>query len=166
MTTWKPHALAKPHANQLELRIGDKVHSIAELPGVPVGTVAYLLVNLLPQALGITLPMAFLIGLLIGLGKLSADRETVAGWLLARMNAAPVKRTALAGMLATGAVVVGLVGTAAAAVDDEPSGPVSPTPGTAPTRNSTSPGIDSATGQCGVVNVMVTTTWPSSISTL
>jgi LPS export ABC transporter permease LptG/LPS export ABC transporter permease LptF len=46
--------------------------------GVPVGTVAYLLVNLLPQALGITLPMAFLIGLLIGLGKLSADRETVA----------------------------------------------------------------------------------------
>src|SRR3546814_2062361 len=37
-----------------------------------------------------------------------------------------------------------------------------PTPGTAPTRNSTSPGMDSATGQCGVVSVMVTTAWASS----
>ena len=25
VTTWKPHALAKPHADQLDLRIGDKV---------------------------------------------------------------------------------------------------------------------------------------------
>src|SRR4026209_672401 len=46
--------------------------------GVPVGTVAYLLANLLPQALGITLPMALLIGLLMALGRLSAERETVA----------------------------------------------------------------------------------------
>lgn len=46
--------------------------------GVPVGTVVYLLANLLPQALGITLPMALLIGLLMALGRLSADRETVA----------------------------------------------------------------------------------------
>ena len=46
--------------------------------GVPVGTVAYLILNLLPQALGITLPMALLIGLLIALGRLSADREAVA----------------------------------------------------------------------------------------
>ena len=46
--------------------------------GVPLGTVVYLLVNLLPQALGVTLPMAFLIGILIALGRLSADRETVA----------------------------------------------------------------------------------------
>jgi hypothetical protein len=38
MTTWKPHALAKPHANQLELRMGDKVRSTAEIVGVPVGT--------------------------------------------------------------------------------------------------------------------------------
>ena len=43
MTIWKPHALAKPHANQLDLRIGDKVHTIAELPGVPVGTVGKVL---------------------------------------------------------------------------------------------------------------------------
>jgi LPS export ABC transporter permease LptG/LPS export ABC transporter permease LptF len=46
--------------------------------GAPVGTVVYLLINLLPQALGVTLPMAFLIGLLMALGRLSADRETVA----------------------------------------------------------------------------------------
>lgn len=46
--------------------------------GVPVGTVVYLLANLLPQALGVTLPMALLIGLLMALGRLSADRETVA----------------------------------------------------------------------------------------
>jgi len=38
MTIWKPHALATPHADQLDLRIGDRVESIAELPGVPMGT--------------------------------------------------------------------------------------------------------------------------------
>ena len=41
--------------------------------GVPVGTVVYLLANLLPQALGITLPMALLIGLLMASG---ASRRT------------------------------------------------------------------------------------------
>ena len=34
--------------------------------------------TLVPQALAVTIPMALLIGLLIGLGRLSADRETVA----------------------------------------------------------------------------------------
>ncbi|MGD9998392.1 MAG: hypothetical protein AB7L17_08730 [Ilumatobacteraceae bacterium] len=38
MPTWKPHALAKPHPDQLDLRNGDRVVSIAELPSVPVGT--------------------------------------------------------------------------------------------------------------------------------
>ena len=38
MTFWKPHALAKPHADQLDLRIGDRVLSTAELEGVPTGT--------------------------------------------------------------------------------------------------------------------------------
>lgn len=39
MPFWKPHALAKPHATQLELRIGDRVRAIADLPaGVPAGT--------------------------------------------------------------------------------------------------------------------------------
>ncbi len=32
----------------------------------------------MPQALGLTIPMALLVGILIGLGRLSADRETVA----------------------------------------------------------------------------------------
>ena len=38
MTSWKPHSLAKPHANQLDLSMGDKVRTTVELPGVPVGT--------------------------------------------------------------------------------------------------------------------------------
>jgi hypothetical protein len=35
---WKPHALAKPHADQLDLRIGDKVRATVALPGVAEGT--------------------------------------------------------------------------------------------------------------------------------
>jgi LPS export ABC transporter permease LptF/LPS export ABC transporter permease LptG len=46
--------------------------------GVPIGTVAILLLNLLPQALGVTLPMAVLTGILMALGRMSADREPVA----------------------------------------------------------------------------------------
>ena len=39
MTYWKPHALAKPHADQLDLKIGDKVESKVDLEaGVPAGT--------------------------------------------------------------------------------------------------------------------------------
>ncbi len=38
MTFWKPHALAKPHENQLDLRMGDRVLSTVELQGVSVGT--------------------------------------------------------------------------------------------------------------------------------
>ena len=38
MPFWKPHALAKPHANQLDLSIGDRVRSIADLHGIPAGT--------------------------------------------------------------------------------------------------------------------------------
>ena len=39
MTHWKPHALAKPHADQLDLKIGDRVESTVELDaGVPSGT--------------------------------------------------------------------------------------------------------------------------------
>ena len=38
MPFWKPHALAQPHADQLDLRIGDRVMSTIELPGVSVGT--------------------------------------------------------------------------------------------------------------------------------
>ena len=46
--------------------------------GVPAGTVMFLLVTLLPQALAVTIPMALLVGILIALGRLSADRESVA----------------------------------------------------------------------------------------
>lgn len=38
MTIWKPHALATPHADQLDLRIGDTVEATTELDGVPTGT--------------------------------------------------------------------------------------------------------------------------------
>lgn len=46
--------------------------------GVAIPTVAELLVTLIPQALGLTIPMAVLAGLLMALGKLSGDRESVA----------------------------------------------------------------------------------------
>jgi hypothetical protein len=38
MSTWKPHALAKPLPDQLELRMGDRVRATVELPSVPTGT--------------------------------------------------------------------------------------------------------------------------------
>jgi len=46
--------------------------------GVAWGIVARVLVTLVPQALGITIPMALLVGMLIALGRLSGDREIVA----------------------------------------------------------------------------------------
>jgi LPS export ABC transporter permease LptG/LPS export ABC transporter permease LptF len=46
--------------------------------GVAWGTIAWIMLTLLPQALGITIPMALLVGLLVALGRLSGDRETVA----------------------------------------------------------------------------------------
>ena len=46
--------------------------------GVPWGTALRILVTLLPQALGLTIPMSLLVGLLIGLGRMSGDREAVA----------------------------------------------------------------------------------------
>ena len=48
MTFWKPHALAKPHADQLDLRIGDRVVSTVELPGVPTGTAGKVILANLP----------------------------------------------------------------------------------------------------------------------
>src|SRR4051794_41029348 len=46
--------------------------------GVSWGIAARMLLTLIPQALGLTIPMALLVGLLIGLGRLSGDREAVA----------------------------------------------------------------------------------------
>ncbi len=38
MQFWKPHSLAKPAADQLDLRMGDKVRAIIDLPNVAEGT--------------------------------------------------------------------------------------------------------------------------------
>jgi hypothetical protein len=38
MAFWKPHALAHPHPDQINLRIGDKVRATVALDGVPSGT--------------------------------------------------------------------------------------------------------------------------------
>jgi LPS export ABC transporter permease LptG/LPS export ABC transporter permease LptF len=46
--------------------------------GIDIPTVGWLLMWLIPQALGVALPMAFMTGLLMGLGRLSGDRESVA----------------------------------------------------------------------------------------
>src|SRR5213592_4778549 len=45
--------------------------------GVDWRTIVRVLWTLVPQALGITIPMALLLGILVGLGRLSADREFV-----------------------------------------------------------------------------------------
>jgi hypothetical protein len=36
--TWKPSALARPHADQIDLDRRDTVAAIVDLPGVPAGT--------------------------------------------------------------------------------------------------------------------------------
>src|SRR5689334_76989 len=46
--------------------------------GVTWGMTARILWTLVPQALGLTIPMALLVGILIGLGRMSGDREAVA----------------------------------------------------------------------------------------
>src|ERR1051325_7022210 len=46
--------------------------------GVSALVVLRLMATLIPQALALTIPMSLLLGLLIGFGRLSADREFVA----------------------------------------------------------------------------------------
>ena len=46
--------------------------------GAPASTVLALMLTLVPQALAVTIPMALLVGLLVGLGRLSSDFEWVA----------------------------------------------------------------------------------------
>ncbi|MGD9905602.1 MAG: LPS export ABC transporter permease LptF [Vicinamibacterales bacterium] len=46
--------------------------------GAPWLIVAQVMVTLLPQALGLTIPMSVLVGLLVALGRMSGDREIVA----------------------------------------------------------------------------------------
>src|SRR3954471_12662407 len=45
---------------------------------IPGGMIGWLMVMLVPQALALTIPMSLLLGLLVGFGRLSADREFVA----------------------------------------------------------------------------------------
>ncbi len=77
--------------------------------GVPWPVIGRIMATLLPQALGITIPMALLVGLLVALGRLSADREIVAlqacgvsVWSLLR----PVAVLSLIGWAATSWVLI------------------------------------------------------------
>jgi len=77
--------------------------------GVTWGTAALILWTLVPQALGLTIPMALLVGILIGLGRMSGDRESVA--LLAcgvspYRLLRPIALLALLAALATGYVMI------------------------------------------------------------
>ena len=38
MQMWKPHSLAKPAPDQLDLRMNDRVRATVDLPGVAAGT--------------------------------------------------------------------------------------------------------------------------------
>ena len=35
---WKPHSLATPHDDQIDLKLGDRVRASVDLEGVPAGT--------------------------------------------------------------------------------------------------------------------------------
>ena len=77
--------------------------------GVGAITILRILATLMPSALGITIPVSLLVGLLIGLGRLSADREAVAlqacGVSLTRLLR-PVAACAIVACLATGYVMI------------------------------------------------------------
>src|SRR2546428_259703 len=77
--------------------------------GVDWMTIARILATLVPQALGVSIPMALLLGILIGLGRLSADREFVAlqacGISIFRILR-PIALLATAGTLATAYVMI------------------------------------------------------------
>ena len=46
--------------------------------GIEATTIVRIMGTLVPQGLGITIPIALLLGILMGLGRLSSDRESVA----------------------------------------------------------------------------------------
>lgn len=71
--------------------------------GVPIPTVAWLLLLLVPQAMSLTVPMAFLTGVLMALGRISGDRESVA---LLGCGVSPLR--ILRPLLLTAIVVAGL----------------------------------------------------------
>ena len=73
--------------------------------GIDLTTVGFMLLMLLPQALGVTLPMALLAGLLMALGRLSGDRESVA---LLACGVSPVRLLRPVLMVALGVALVDL----------------------------------------------------------
>ncbi len=77
--------------------------------GVPTATVVRVMVTLLPQALAVTIPMALLVALLVGLSRLSGDREWVAlqacGVSVYRLLR-PIFAVSLAGWAATSWVII------------------------------------------------------------
>ncbi len=77
--------------------------------GVGAATILRILATLMPSALGVTIPVSLLVGLLIGLGRLSADREAVAlqacGVSLTRLLR-PVAACSIAACLVTGYVMI------------------------------------------------------------
>ena len=77
--------------------------------GVAGRTIVELMVTLLPQALAVTIPMALLVAVLVGLGRFSSDREWVAvqacGVSIFRV-ARPVILLALVGWAATSWVII------------------------------------------------------------
>ena len=77
--------------------------------GVDSVTIMRLMVTLIPQGLGLTIPIALLLGVLMGLGRLSSDRESVAiqacGVSLYRMLY-PVVLLAVLASLATAYILI------------------------------------------------------------
>jgi LPS export ABC transporter permease LptG/LPS export ABC transporter permease LptF len=73
--------------------------------GVDWATAARILWTLVPQALGLTIPMSLLVGILIGLGRLSADREAVA---LLACGVSPYRLLRPVGVLAAAATAATL----------------------------------------------------------
>lgn len=86
----------------------DRARELIE-KGVGSWTILRILATLVPSALGITIPVSLLVGLLIGLGRLSADREAVAlqacGVSLVRLLR-PVAVVAVTGWLAASYVMI------------------------------------------------------------
>lgn len=77
--------------------------------GAPMETIAYLLVTLLPQALGVTVPMAFLAGVVMALGRFSADREAVALMACGVSPVRLIRPLLLLGTIAAGATLYVLI---------------------------------------------------------
>jgi len=77
--------------------------------GVPMADVVRIIWTLVPQALGIAIPVALLVGLLVALGRLSGDREAVAflacGVSLWRL----LRPVAILGLAATAATLYVLI---------------------------------------------------------